>query len=183
MHSRSNQHGFSFVSTSTMDDILLLVQNLYIQHQFEEQRVHDLVRLRLLALALLITGSNEDHARAVENRRPRRHYLRHANLLPNPRIGTPWRCLYESNDDHAFLVSMGVNVSVSQRIMGSDFANLWYTLPIGQLDFNPVGPEPKPRHRSLDAEGGLGLVLHWLSLTMRHVSLQQIFALTPSTVS
>ena len=67
--------------------------------------------------------------------------------------------------------------------MESGFANLWYTLPIWRPDLNPTGAEPKPRRRSLDAEGGLGLVLHWLSSTMRHVSLQQIFALTPSTVS
>jgi hypothetical protein len=78
---------------------------------------------------------------------------------------------------------MGVNVLTFQMIMGSGFANLWYTLPIGRSDFDPTGAEPKPRHRSLDAEGGLGLVLHWLSSTTRHVSLQQIFALTPPTVS
>ena len=35
----------------------------------------------------------------------------------------------------------------------------------------------------MDAIGGLGLILHWLSSTMRQVSLQQIFALVPSTVS
>ena len=29
------------------------------------------------------------------------------NLLPNPRIGTPWRYLYESNDYRAFLSTMG----------------------------------------------------------------------------
>ena len=78
---------------------------------------------------------------------------------------------------------MGVNVPTFRMIMESSFANLWYTLPIGRSDLNPTGAEPKPRRRSLDAEGGLGLVLHWLSSTMRHVSLQQIFALTPSTVS
>ena len=36
---------------------------------------------------------------------------------------------------------------------------------------------------SLDAEGGLSLVLHWLSSTMQQLSLQQIFTLIPSTVS
>jgi hypothetical protein len=166
-----------------MDDILLPAQNLYIQHQLEEQRNNSLARLRFLALTLLIAGSNEDHAWVAENRRPRRHYLRRINLLPNPRVGTPWTYLYESGDDRAYLTTMGVNVATFWMIMGSGFANLWYTLPIGRSDVHPVEADPKPRRRSLDAEGGLGLVLHWLSSTMRHVSLQQIFALTPSTVS
>lgn len=166
-----------------MDDALLPAQHLYIQHQLDEQRHHSLKRLGFLALAFLITGSNEDHAWAVENRRPRRHYLRRTNLLPNPRIGTPWVYLYESGDDCAFLTTMGVNVATFRTLIESGFADLWYTLPIGRSDVHPTAAVPKPRHRSLDAEGGLGLVLHWLSSTMRHVSLQQIFALTPSTVS
>ena len=37
--------------------------------------------------------------------------------------------------------------------------------------------------QSLDAAGGLGLYLHWLCSTMRETSLQEIFALVPSTVS
>lgn len=143
-----------------MDDILLPAQSLYILHQFEKRHIHNLTHLRLLAPVLLIAGSNEDHAWAIKDHRPRWHYLWRANLLPNPRIGTPWRFLYESNNDRAFLVSMGVNISTFRMIIGSGFANLWYTLPIGQSDFNPVGAKPKPRRRSLDAEGGLGLVLH-----------------------
>ena len=166
-----------------MDDALLQAHHLWTQHQLGEQRIRNLTHLQLLALVLLIAGSNEDHAWAVQERRPRRHYLRRTNLLPNPRIGTPWRYLYESSDDHAFLSTMAVNVSAFSTIMKLGFANLWYTLPIERSDIDSAGAEPKPGQRSLDAEGGLGLVLHWLSSTMRNVSLQQIFALTPSTVS
>jgi hypothetical protein len=35
----------------------------------------------------------------------------------------------------------------------------------------------------LDAAGALGLALHWVNSTMREISLQQIFALAPTTVS
>jgi hypothetical protein len=35
----------------------------------------------------------------------------------------------------------------------------------------------------LDAAGALGLALHFVNSTMREISLQQIFALVPSTVS
>ena len=182
-YSNYRQHGTSFTFTPTMDDDLLPAQHLYIQHQLEDQHRRSLNHLRFLALALVIAGSNEDHVRAVENRRPRRHYLQRTDLLPNPRVGTPWTYLYESGDDRAFLTTMGVDVSTFRMLMEFGFVDLWYTLPIGRSDIRPAEAAPKPRRRSLDAEGGLGLVLHWLSSTMRHVSHQQIFALTPSTVS
>ncbi len=42
---------------------------------------------------------------------------------------------------------------------------------------------PTPYRRSLDAAGALGLILHYLSSIMREISLAEIFALIPSTVS
>jgi hypothetical protein len=41
----------------------------------------------------------------------------------------------------------------------------------------------RPNQRSLDAGGALGLLLHYLNSTMHEISLQQIFALIPATVS
>ncbi|KAI6009629.1 hypothetical protein F5J12DRAFT_905105 [Pisolithus orientalis] len=43
--------------------------------------------------------------------------------------------------------------------------------------------DPHPQCQSLDAAGALGLVLHHLNLTMTEISLQQIFAIIPSTAS
>lgn len=165
----------------SMDDHLLL-QTLVTQQWLEaedDQETFD--RLRLAA-AILVIGSNEDHAWAVENRRPRRQYLSRAVLLPDPRVDTPWTRLYSSYDDCAFITTMGVDTSTFRAILTAGFGHLWFTLPITRPDAHTAG-NPRAGRRSLSAEGGLGLVLHWLSSTMRQISLQQIFALVPSTVS
>ena len=165
-----------------MDDDLLFLHNLLSQHWLEvehENEIRD--QMRVLA-AVLIVGSNEDHAWAIENRRPRRQYLGRPNLLPNPRFGTPWRRLYERHEDQAFITTMGVDTATFRTILGAGFGSLWYSHTIPRTDTHTSG-HPRAGRRSLDAEGGLGLVLHWLSSTMRQVSLQQIFALVPSTVS
>lgn len=166
-----------------MDDDLLLLNNLLVsQHLLaldEERETQD--RLLLLT-ATLIIGSNKDHAWVVQNRRRRRQYLARPNLLQNPRKGTPWRQLYENNDDRAFITTMGIDTPTFRMILEAGFGSMWYTLPITRTDTLTTG-KPRAGGRSLDAAGGLGLVLHWLSSTMRQVSLQQIFALVPSTVS
>ena len=164
------------------DDNDLLLHNIASQHQLElDDEGEFLSRVRLLA-AVLIVGSNEDHAWSVKNRRPHRQYLGRTNLLPNPRIGTPWIHLYENHEDRAFITTMGIDTSTFNTILEAGFGRLWYIQPIPRPD-KRTDIYPRAERRSLDAAGGLSLVLHWLSLTMRHVSLQQIFALVPSTVS
>jgi hypothetical protein len=62
------------------------------------------------------------------------------------------------------------------------FVDLWEGAPIPKQDVNGGGGgEACLGSRSLDAAGVLGLVLHYLGLAMLEVSLQQVFALTPST--
>jgi len=58
----------------------------------------------------------------------------------------------------------------------------WLSQPIPWGDTSTYG-ESRPERRSLDAWGALGLVLHHLNSTMLEISLQQIFALIPTTVS
>lgn len=163
-----------------MDNILL--QTLTTQHWLEaEENQETYDRLQLITVVLVI-GSNEDHTWAVENQQPHQQYLRQAALLPNPWFGTPWTCLYTSYDNRTFIMTMGVNTSTFYTILTAGFGQLWYTLPI----FCPNTQATENPHvwkRSLDAEGGLGLILHWLSSTMRQLSLQQIFTLIPSTIS
>jgi hypothetical protein len=164
------------------DDDLLLLHYIATQHQTEiDDEAEILDRARLLA-AVLIVGSNEDHAWSIENRRPRRQYLGRTSLLPNPRIGTPWIRLYDRHEDRAFITTMGVDTSTFHALLAAGFGHLWYTRPITRPD-HQAAIHPRAGRRSLDAAGGLGLVLHWLSSTMRQISLQQIFALIPSTVS
>ena len=167
--------------TFTMDDLLLL-QNLISQHWLEAENDRETIEKLRLVAAVLVIGSNEDHAWAVKNRRPHRQCLRRMALLPNPRAGTPWTHLYTNYEDRAFVTTMGIDTSAFRAILGAGFGHLWYSLPIHRQDTHRMGL-PRAGGRSLDAEGGLGLVLHWLSSTMRQLSLQQIFALVPSTVS
>ena len=161
------------------DDLLLYSTASHYQLQFGEEEYLDQVHI---LTAVLIVGSNEDHAWSVENRHPRRQYLGRTNLLPNPRFGTPWMRLYNNCEDRAFITTMGVNTSTFNAILEAGFGRLWYARPIPRPD-KPTAIQPRAAKRSLDAAGGLGLILHWLSSTMRQVSLQQIFALVPSTVS
>ena len=87
-----------------------------------------------------------------------------------------------SDKDQAFITTMGIDTSTFHIILEASFRHLWYTQPIPRPDTQTT-IHPQPTKRSLDAAGGLGLVLHWLSSMMQQVSLQQIFALMPSTVS
>jgi hypothetical protein len=165
-----------------MDNDLLFLQNLLLQHWLEVEHEKEFQDQLWLAAAVLIVRLNEDHAWAIENRHPRQQYLRRPNLLPNPWFGTPWRRLYERHKDCAFITTMGVDTATFCSILEAGFGSLWYSHTIPRTDTHTAG-HPQAGRRSVDAEGGLGLVLHWLSSTMPQVSLQQIFALVPSTVS
>jgi len=117
-----------------IDDLIL--HNITSQYEFEtDEERENLDRVRLLT-AVLIVGSNEDHAWLVENRRPRRQYLGRMNLLPNPRAGTPWTHLYENHEDRAFITTMGIDVSTFHAVLGARFEWLWYTQPIPRPDMH-----------------------------------------------
>ena len=90
--------------------------------------------------------------------------------------------LFDSQDDRAFITTMGFDVETFGQILISGFAAAWYQTPIPRDDTSTHG-DPHPQHRSLDAAGALGLVLHYLNSTMTEISLQQIFAIIPSTAS
>ena len=64
-----------------MGDDDLLLHDIASQHQLELEDREFMDQARLLT-AVLIVGSNEDHAWSVENRRPRRQYVGRMNLLP-----------------------------------------------------------------------------------------------------
>ena len=165
-----------------MDDDDLLLYKISSQHQLELDDDEEFLNRAHFLTAILIVGSNEDHAWSVRNRYPRRQYLGQMNLLPNPRVGTPWTHLYQNREDRAFITTMGVDVSTFNAILKAGFERLWNAHPIPRPD-KPLPSHPRAERRSLDSAGALGLVLHWLPSTMRYVNLQQIFALVPSTVT
>ena len=77
---------------------------------------------------------------------------------------------------------MGFDVVTFELILSAGFAQKFYETPIPRDNVNTMGVS-RPGRRSLDAAGILGLVLHYLNSTMREISLQQIFALIPTSVS
>ena len=77
---------------------------------------------------------------------------------------------------------MGLNVPAFQAILEAGFSHQWYSTPLHHSDGVLAGRTRHVAH-SLDASGALGLLLHWLTLTMHQISLQQIFTLIPLTVS
>ncbi|KAJ7474056.1 hypothetical protein FB451DRAFT_1035184 [Mycena latifolia] len=134
------------------------------------------------ASALILIGAEEARRLRAERRKPSRLYLCRPQLLRNPRFGTPWQVLLASRSDRAFITTMGFDVKTFDDIIEAGFGTSWYSTPIPREDVRTTG-NPRPGARSLDAPGALGLVLHYLNSTMREISLQQIFALIPTTVS
>ena len=134
------------------------------------------------AAAVIVLSAEEARILRAERRKQSRLYLCRPQLLPNPRFNTPWQVLHASASDRAFITTMGFNVKTFKAIIDAGFGSAWYSTPIPRGDVHSTG-KPRPGGRSLDAAGALGLVLHFLNSTMREISLQQIFALIPTTVS
>lgn len=135
-----------------------------------------------IAAALIVTGDLQTRANRAERRQNHRAYFLREDLLPDPRVSTPWQQMYESSNDKAFIVTMGVDVNTFHLILRCGFQTQWDETTIPRADVSQTGA-PRPGRRSLDAAGALGLILHYLNSTMREVSLQQIFALVPASVS
>lgn len=153
------------------------------QQEEEELEEEDLQEQQLVALAvLMLVGAEESHRLRAERRLAHRTYLTRPELLPNPRVATPWQKLYHSQNDRAFITTMGFNVASFETILEAGFEQMWNITPIPRDDV-PTSAAPRIHRRSLDAAGALGLALHFLNSTMHEVSLQQIFALIPTTVS
>ncbi|KAH9166199.1 hypothetical protein EDB89DRAFT_1857649, partial [Lactarius sanguifluus] len=100
----------------------------------------------------------------------------------HPQGWTPWQVLYHSNNDHAFISTMGLDLQTFRLLLESRFQEAWETHPIPRPDANSHG-WPRLNACSLNAAGTLGLMLHYLTLAIPETALQQIFALIPTTVS
>lgn len=162
-------------------DAALLAGILAIEDIEEEQDDDDeIIRVAALAGAAVYLEALE--TQRLRSQRRKRLYLIRNELLPNPRVGTPWQRLFSTQSDRAFITTMGIDVSTFNYILDAGFARQWSIRPIPRPD-QPMSAPPRLQSRSLDAAGGLGLILHYLNSTMRDVSLMQIFALIPSTVN
>ena len=138
--------------------------------------------MQAVAATLICAGAKESRLARIQNCLPSRLYLCRPQLLPNPHINTPWQALYHSRNDRTYITTMGFDVATFKLILSAGFTQKFYETPILRDDINTTGVS-RPRQCSLDAAGILGLVLHYLNSTMHKISLQQIFALIPTSVS
>ncbi|KAE9404399.1 hypothetical protein BT96DRAFT_801786, partial [Gymnopus androsaceus JB14] len=108
-------------------------------------------------------------------------YLTRPQLMPDPRLESPWIRLWKGQEDRAFITTMGFDVRTFRFIL-EHFAEIWNHTPIPQNDVSSGGNPRLPAH-SLDAAGALGLTLHYLGSAIPEVQLQQIFAVVPSVLT
>ncbi|EDQ98024.1 uncharacterized protein LACBIDRAFT_316314 [Laccaria bicolor S238N-H82] len=163
-----------------MDNDLEMLHLLALEEEEDMAEDEDQIYRAALTGALIYLGAAESRKRRGARRQ--RLYLVRNELLPNPRVGTPWQRLLDSRSDPAYITTMGIDVTTFTYILDSGFTEHWNATPIPRADC-PGTAVPRLNSRSLDAAGALGLILHYLNSTMREVSLMQIFALIPSTVS
>ncbi|KAF5376888.1 hypothetical protein D9615_007221 [Tricholomella constricta] len=161
------------------EDQLCILQLL--AEEEEEDRVEDDLRILQAAAAGALIYLAASESRQQRNQRRQRLYLTRNELLPDPRRDTPWQKLYERRNTRAFITTMGIDVPTFKYIL-EGFTTVWDSTPIPRGDL-PGSAAPRLSRRSLDSAGALGLILHYLNSTMADVSLMQIFALIPSTVS
>jgi hypothetical protein len=138
----------------------------------DDDDVTDALWYRNGAVVLLICGILGNRYR-IKRLNYRRSHLVRANLMPNPRDDSPWKALYQSHDDHAFITTMSMDTRTFEYLLDRGFRDAWDSRPVARNDIDLNGFTRLGR-RSLDAEGGLGLLLHHLCSTMNETGLQQI---------
>lgn len=163
------------------DDLALLLAADELLEEIKEDDLEEEEEDNALLSAFVLEGLEE--TRRVRNEARRRRYLVRRELLPNPKGDTPWQVLYASRSDRAFITTMGLDVATFNFVLGGGFEARWQERTIERVDVQPSNTRPRPLRRSLDAAGALGLILHWLTSSMRETSLQEIFALTPATAN
>lgn len=133
-------------------------------------------------LAILLTLAKLGGNVKGNRRRTNRYILTRPALMPFPRLESAWLSIYAYKEDRSFITTMGVDVETFEYLLDSGFRTAWTDNPIPRNDVNSNG-STRPGRRSLDAAGGLGLLLHYLHGTMSETALQQIFAVVPSVLT
>lgn len=166
-----------------------LFEDYFILQILFENDISDLDHLTLqknaavLALYVIYRHlSKNGSGRRQRKQRVRGNYLTRPELLPSPREESAWLAVYRSRENRAYINTMGIDVNTFDFLLQAGFAHAWNTRPIPRNDVDPAGAT-RVGGRSLDAPGGLGLLLHYLSSTMNETGLQLIFAIIPSTLS
>jgi hypothetical protein len=152
-----------------------------LQFMLAEQQEDEFEDELSACVGLVCYGLEEARQLSISRCSLQRLYLTRSDL-PDPHTDTPWQALYHSQSDRGFITTMGFDVVTFHDILHHGFERLWNETPIPRRDVLSSSV-PQVNCRSLDACGALGLILHYLNSTMLEVSLAQVFALVPSTVS
>lgn len=163
---------------STLLDPVSLARKLAEDDEDDEE---DALLAQGALAGLVLLGVAERQQERIEKRRPRRLYLTRRDLLSDPRHGTPWQQLWSSQNDRAFITTMGIDVQTF-RLLLDGFAPRWNSIPIPRDDVSSTG-HPRLGRRSLDGAGALGLLLHYLGSAALETTLELIFAIIPTTMS
>ncbi|KAI7965579.1 hypothetical protein MJO29_001327 [Puccinia striiformis f. sp. tritici] len=162
-----NTHLHSVLVTGmNMDHSLSRMKQLVKNRRRQEE---DEQALAIIAIGL---GGGPNHIRTL------RTYLTRSDLAGHPRVSSAWAHMRGVGNNRAFVTTMGVDVRTFEALL-THFSQAWDNTTISRSDVNSHGA-PRLHKRSLDAAGGLGLLLHWLSSTMAGHSLHQIFEITPA---
>jgi hypothetical protein len=127
---------------------------------------HDAV---VIALITAILGTSSA-------RRNRFYLTRSVLISPNKSL---WQILYDSCDEKAFTLTTGLRPAIFSYILDCGFKRVWDESAITRSDVS-INGRPRPSQRSLNADGALGLVLHYLNSSMAQFTLQEIFGIVPS---
>ncbi|KAF7800313.1 hypothetical protein EIP86_011562, partial [Pleurotus ostreatoroseus] len=117
-----------------LDRLLVLIKGLgeleVLESWFQDDDEED----NILAAASFVVARAALNRQAKSDAR-RRLYLTRPELLPNPRQATPWQQLFESQNDRAFITTMGIDVDTFNYILvDGGFGLQWNSQPIPRPD-------------------------------------------------
>ncbi|KAG2130663.1 uncharacterized protein EDB93DRAFT_1263357 [Suillus bovinus] len=116
-----------------MDDIIY--QYHMLQNEIEMEAI-DEEESALIVAAVVLVGAEQTRQERINRRQPQRLYLCRTQLLPNPRLSTPWQTLFASQNDQAFITTMGFDMDTFTFMLTSGFAEHWYHTPIPRDDIS-----------------------------------------------
>ena len=98
------------------EEEFLMVQNMLEEMRQPYEEV-DLELDLMAAAALVVYGLKEARRLCADRWRERRLYLVCRDLLPNPRQQTLWQALFNSQNDRAFITTMGFDIAAFNLVL------------------------------------------------------------------
>ncbi len=164
---------------SDNEQLLLHLLTLEEEAAIQEEQEYTLAAA---AGSFVLYGAEELCRMRAECHQETRLYLTWSELLPDPWSNTPWHSIFQSQSDRAFITTMGLDIGAFTCLLDGGFAHRW-NMNLIPCANNPSTAVPHLWAQSLNAAGALGLILHYLNSTMHDISLVEIFALIPTSLT